>query len=111
VHYLVEYLLDWLLEWIHEHPDSPFSRFMLKRRGTRTDVRGMTRIERLKSALIFLFWGVLFAALWAGFSYLVFGLKLISPDNPATMVVVIGLVFAAGIGLVGGLYLLIRVII
>jgi hypothetical protein len=107
---LVEFLLDWMVELIHEHPDAPFSRFMMKRRSARTDVPGMTRMERLKSALVFLFWGFLFAALWAGFGYIVFGLKLINPENPITMVVTISLVFAAGIGIVGGLYLLIRVI-
>lgn len=109
--HLVKFLLGALVGWINRNPDTPFSRFMLKQRGPRTDVKAMNRLERLKSALVFFLWGVVFALLWMGFAYVMFGLKLAGEEeNPAIMIILASLAIFAGIGLVSGLYLLIRVI-
>jgi hypothetical protein len=104
-------LLKLVVQWINAHPDSAFSRFMLKQRGPRTDVGRMNRLQRLTSALVFLLWGCLFLGLWLLTGYLVFGLGVVSPDNPVVLVLIFGLALAAGCGFVGGLYLLVRVLV
>jgi hypothetical protein len=96
---------------IHAHPDSAFSKFMLKQRGPRTDVAAMSRPQRLASALAFLLWGCLFLGLWLLTAYLTFGLGLFSPDNTVVQVLIFGLALLAGCGFLGGLYLLLRVLI
>lgn len=108
---LVKLLLDAIVRWIHAHPQSAFSRHMLKDRGPRTDTRRMTRLDRLKSGLAYLSWAVLLAGVWLLISYLVFGKGLFSPDSPMFMVVFMGVFFAAAICLVAGLYLLLRVLV
>src|SRR5262245_23836792 len=77
----------------------------------RTDVARMTRLQRLTSAMTFLLWGFLFLGLWLGVAYMTFGLGLISQDNVVVQVLSFGLALLAGCGLIGGLYLLVRVII
>ena len=109
--YLVELLLKVIVKWINAHPDSAFSRFMSKRRGPRTDVRSMNRLQRLTSALGFLLWGCLFLALWLMTAYLTFGLKLLSPEHPVVQVLIFGLALLSGVGVIGGIYLLLRVIV
>ena len=111
VDYVVKMLLKAVVAWINAHPDSAFSRFMLKQRGPRTDVARMNRLQRLSSALAFLLWGCLFLGLWLLTAYLTFGLGFLSPDNPLVAVLMFGLTLPAGCGLVGGLYLLLRVIL
>ena len=111
MHFVVEILLKAIVKWINAHPDSAFSRFMLKQRGPRTDVARMSRVQRLASALAFLLWGCLFLGLWLLTAYLTFGLHLFSPDNTVVLVLIFGLALLAGCGFVGGLYLLVRVII
>jgi len=108
---LVKLLLKAIVAWINAHPNSPFSRFMMKQRGPRTDVARMTRVQRLGSALSFLLWGGLFLGLWLLTAYLTFGLGLFSPDNVVVQVLIFGLALLAGCGFVGGLYLLLRVIV
>ena len=109
--FLVKLLLKVLVGWINAHPDAPFSRFMLKQRGPRTDVGRMNRLQRLSSALAFLLWGCLFLGLWLLIAYLTFGLGLLSPDNPLVEVSIFSLALLAGCGFVGGLYLLLRVVV
>jgi hypothetical protein len=58
-----------------------------------------------------LFWGCLFLALWLLTAYLTFGLGLFSPDNTVVQVLIFGLALLAGCGLLGGLYLLLRMFI
>ena len=111
VGFVVEIFLKAIVRWINVHPESPFSRFMLKQRGPRTDVARMRRVQRLASALAFLLWGCLFLGLWLLIGYLTFGLHLFSPDNTVVLVLIFGLALLAGCGFVGGLYLLLRVII
>jgi len=41
VGFVAKLLLKVVVEWIKAHPNSPFSRFMLKQRGPRTDVARM----------------------------------------------------------------------
>lgn len=107
---LVKLLLKALVEWIQANPDTAFSRFMTKQRGPRTDVNSMNRLQRLASALTFLLWGCLFAGLWMLIAYLALGLRLISPDHPVVQVLLFGLALLAGVGVIGGVYLLVRVI-
>ena len=111
MHYFVKLFLDWFAGWLKAHPNSRLSRTMLKRRGPRQDVPHMNRIERLRSALVFLLWGLFFLGLWFGAGYLIFALKLPDPDNPAVMVSFVSLAIFAGIGLIAGFYLMVRVIV
>jgi hypothetical protein len=111
VHFVVKLLLKLVVKWIHAHPASAFSRFMLQPRGPRTDVARMNRLQRLASALAFLFWGCLFLGLWLLTAYLTFGLGLLSPDNPVVAVLIFGLALLSGCGFLGGLYLLLRVLV
>ena len=108
---VVKLLLKAIVAWINAHPDSAFSRFMLKQHGPRTDVARMNRLQRLASALAFLLWGCLFLGLWLLTAYLTFGLHLFSPDNTVVQVLIFGLALLSGCGFLGGLYLLLRVII
>jgi hypothetical protein len=108
---LVKFLLQGVVEWINAHPRSPFSRFMLKQRGPRTEVRSMTRLQRLTSALTFLLWGCVFLGLWLVTAYLAFGLRLVTPDNLVVQVLLFGLALLSGIGILGGIYLLFRMIV
>jgi hypothetical protein len=110
MNFVVELLLKAIVKWINAHPDSTFSRFMLKQRGPRTDVARMNRLQCLFSALVFLLWGCLFLGLWLLVSYLTFGLRVLSQDNPLVEVLIFGLALLSGCGFVGGLYLLMRVI-
>ena len=108
---VVKLLLKAIVAWINAHPDTAFSRFMMKQRGPRTDVAAMSRVQRLASALAFLFWGGLFLGLWLLTGYLTFGLGLFSPDNVVVMILLFALALLAGCGFLGGLYLLLRVLI
>ena len=78
---IAKMLLKALVAWINAHPDSPFSRFMMKQRGPRTDVGRMNRLQRLTSTLVFLLWGLLFLGLWTLVAYLTFGVGLFSQDS------------------------------
>lgn len=106
---IVKLLLKVVVDWIHAHPDSAFSRFMLKPRGPRSDVVRMNRAERLASALGFLLWGALLAGLWLLVVYVTFELGVLRNDNPLIGAVIFGLAILAGCGLLSGLYLLLRV--
>lgn len=108
---LVKMLLKAVIEWINAHPDAPFSQFMMQQRGPRMDVARMNRLQRLSSALVFLIWGCLFLGLWLLTAYLTFGLHLLSPDNLVVQVLIFGLALLVGCGLIGGLYLLLRVLV
>jgi len=107
---VVKLLLKLVVEWINAHPDAAFSRFMLKQRGPRTDLARMNRVQRLGSALVFLLWGCLFLGLGLLTAYLTFELSLFSPDNLVVQVLLFSLALLAGGGLVGGLYLVVRVL-
>lgn len=111
MHVIVKLLLNLVIRWIHAHPGSAFSRFMLKPRGPRTDVARMTRLQRLGSALGFLLWGGLFLGLWLLVAYLSFGLRVLPHENSLVGAALFGLAIMSGIGLVGGVYLLVRVVI
>ena len=108
--WLVKILLEAVIVWIEAHPDAALSRFVLKRRGPRTDVRAMNRLQRLISGLSFLCWGALFFGLWLLTAYLTFEIKLFSPDEALTQVMLIGLAVATGMGGVAGVYLLLRAV-
>jgi hypothetical protein len=108
---LVKLLLKAIVGWINAHPDSPFSRFMLRQHGPRTDVARMSRPQRLASALAFRLCGCLFLGLWLLTAYTTFGLKVVSPDNVVVQVLIFGLALLAGCGFLGGLYLLVRVLV
>jgi hypothetical protein len=110
VNLLVELLLRAVVGWINAHPDAAFSRFMLKQRGPRTDVRSMSRVQRLASALMFLLWGCVCLGLWLLLAWLTFGLGLFPPDDVVVQVLNIGLAVLAGVGFVAGFYLLLRVL-
>jgi hypothetical protein len=71
----------------------------------------MNRLQRLSSALAFLLWGCLFLGLWLLVAYLTFGLGFFSPDNLVVQVLIFALALLAECGLIGGLYLLLRVIV
>jgi hypothetical protein len=111
MNFVVEMLLKAIVRWINAHPDSTFSKVMLRQRGPRTDVARMNRLQRLSSALVFLLWGCLFLGLWLLTSYLTFGLRFLSQDNPLVETLIFGLVLLSGCGFVGGLYLLLRVFV
>jgi len=111
VNFIVKLLLKAIVAWINAHPDSAFSRFMLKQHGPRTDVAAMSRVQRLASALVFLFWGCLFLGLWLLVGYLTFGPRILSQDNPVVQVLIFGLALLSGCGFLGGLYLLLRVFV
>ena len=111
VDYVVKMLLKAVVAWINAHPNAAFSRFMMKQRGPRTDVGRMNRLQRLSSALAFLLWGCLFLGLWLLIAYLTFGLNFLSPDNPLVAVLMFSLALLSGCGVIGGLYLLLRVIV
>jgi hypothetical protein len=108
---LVKLVLKAVVGWINAHPDSPFSQFMLRQHGPRTDVARMSRVQRLASALVFLLWGCLFLGLWLLVGYLTFGLRVLSQDNPLVEALIFGLALLAGCGFIGGLYLLLRVFV
>jgi hypothetical protein len=84
---------------------------MMEQRGPRTDVSRMNRVQRLTSAVDFLLWGILFLGLWLLTAYLTFGLGWLSQDNTVVQVMIFGSALLAGCGLVGGVYLLLRVIV
>ena len=84
---------------------------MLRQHGPRTDVAAMSRPQRLASAVVLLLWGCLCLCLWLLTAYLTFGLNLLSPDNVVVMILLFGLALLAGCGLLGGLYLLVRVVV
>jgi len=111
VNFLVKLLLKVIVAWINAHPHSPFSRFMLQQRGPRTDFGRMNRPQRLASALAFLLWGCLFLGLWLLLGYLTFGLRVLSHDNPLVEVLIFALALLSGCGVLGGLYLLLRVFV
>lgn len=111
MHWVVKLLLKLVVKWINDHPASAFSRFMLKPRRPRTDVARMNRLQRLTSALAFLLWGCVFLGLWLLTAYLSFGRGLLSPENPVVGVLIFGLALLSGCGLLGGLYLLLRVLV
>ena len=111
MHFVVNLLLQQVIAWINAHPDAAFSRFMRKERGPRTDVVRMNRLQRLRSALLFLVWGCLLLGLWLLVSYLTFGLGVLPRDNPVVESLIFGLAVLAGCGFVGGAYLLLRVLI
>ena len=111
MNFLVKLLLKAIVAWINSHPDSAFSRFMLKQRGPRTDAAVMNRLQRLSSALVFLLCGCLLLGLWLLMAYLTFGLRFISQDNPLVEALIFGLALLSGCGFLGGIYLLLRVII
>jgi hypothetical protein len=108
---LIKLLLKAIVGWINAHPNAPFSRFMLKQRGPRTDVVRMTRPQRVASALVFLLWGCLFLGIWLLTAYLTFGLSLFSADNVVVMILLFGLALLAGCGFLGGLLLLVRLFV
>ena len=111
VDFIVKLLLKAVVGWIKAHPHSPFSRFMLKQRGPRTDIARMSRVQRLASALVFLLWGCLFLGLWLLIGYLTFGLGYFLRNDPVVQVMIFGLPLLSGCGLLGGLYLLVRVLV
>ena len=107
---LVDLALKRVVAWIRDNPDSPFSRFMLAERGPRQDVARMTRLERLKSALSYLFWGIFNLILLFAVPFAM--LKLGVPEgNPVFLAVIFALTFSTGIGLLAGLYLIVRTIV
>ena len=71
----------------------------------------MSRIERLRSALSFIFWGIAFLGAWLLLAYSIFELKTLPQDNAIVLGIFFGLAIFAGIGLVGGIYLLLRVVV
>jgi hypothetical protein len=107
---LISLFIDMIVDWIRAHPEAPFSKFMLKNRGPGTDVVRMPRLVRLKNALIWLSWGVLFFALLTLIAYLAFGLKLVNENNVVFLGCFFMLVFATMICLAAGIWLLVRVI-
>jgi hypothetical protein len=111
VHLIAELLLRALLGWVRAHPHSALSRFMLKQRGPATNVRSMNRLQRLASALVFLFWGVVFLGLWLLTAYMAFGLHAVSPDLVIVQFLIFGLALLSGMGFLGGIYLLVRVVV
>ena len=71
----------------------------------------MTRVQRLASALVFLLWGCLFLGLWLLTAYLTLGLRELPQDSTVVQVLIFGLPLLSGCGLLGGLYLLLRVFV
>jgi hypothetical protein len=71
----------------------------------------MSRGQRLASALVFLLWGCLFLGLWLLTAYLTFGLRELPQDSTVVQVLIFGLPLLSGCGLLGGLYLLLRVFV
>jgi uncharacterized membrane protein (DUF485 family) len=71
----------------------------------------MNRLQRLSSALVILLRGCLFLALWLLTSYSAFWLGCFSLDKAVVAVLVFALALFAGCGLIGGLYLLLRVFV
>lgn len=108
---LIKLLLKGLLQWIKDNPDSAFSRFMTRQRGLRTDVPRMTRAERLASGLAFLLLGALSAGCWLLLGYFMFELRLLTPENPIALTALIAFTFFTGMGILGGAYLLLRVLL
>jgi hypothetical protein len=111
VELIVTFLETALVDLFNAHPNSALSRFMLKQRGPPTDVARMSRLERRTSAMAFLLWGCLFLSLMLLTAYLTFGLGLLSEDNPVALLLIFGLALLAACGVIGGLYLLVRVIV
>jgi hypothetical protein len=108
---IVKLLLKAIVGWIKAHPDSAFSRFMVRQRGPRTDVAAMSRAQRLASGLAFSLFGCAFLAIWLLVGYVTFGLHLWSEDNVVVQALLFGLALLAGCGFVAGLYLLLRVVV
>lgn len=107
---LVKFLFRLVADWIAAHPEAAFSRFMTKPQGSPTDVRRMTRVQRLASAVTFLLWGCAFLGLQAVTALLTSRLGLLSAENPLVQAVMFATTFLAGGGLLGGIYLLVRVL-
>lgn len=108
---LVELVLQADIKWIEAHPDAAFSRFMVARRGPRTDTVRMTKLERFKSGLTFLCWGFLSLGAAAILGYVVWVLKLLSPDTVIFLVIVFSLTLWTMVCVAAGLCLLVRAII
>jgi len=108
---IVELVLHAVIKWIEAHPDSAFSRFMVARRGPRTDTIRMTKLERFKSGLTFLFWGFLSLGVAAILAYGVWEMKVLSPDNVIFLVIIFSLTLWTIVCIAAGLCLLVRAII
>ena len=105
---VVMLILRSLIRWIRDNPESRVTRFMLAPRGPRTDPGSMTRIDRLKSSLTFLLWGAVFFGLLTAWSYACIEWNMVDSDGPLFMAILFGLVIFAGMGIVGGFYMLLR---
>ena len=108
---IVKPLFKLVTDWIAAHPEASFSRFMTKPQGPPAEVRRMTRVQRLGSAVTFLLWGCAFLGLHAATAFLTSRLGLLSADNPLVQTVMFATTFLAGGGLLGGIYLLVRVFV
>ena len=93
--------------WAHRHPESGPARLLFRSRGPRTGVAGMTKPDLYQSALSFLRFGVVAAAISALVGYLFVSTRSATAHTVLLLLLPFA-VFPAGIGIVGGAYLLVR---
>jgi hypothetical protein len=105
------FLLRQFIQWINKNPDTPFSRYMLAPHGPNTDIKNMTRLDRLKSAISFFLWGLFIAAALLIVSYMTFGLEWFSAENKFVLAIIFVLFVSSAVSIVGSIYLLVRIIL
>lgn len=105
---IADLLLRLLIAWIRAHPDAAFSRFMTASRGPRTDLSRMSRIERLRSGLVFLAWGILSFLVVVLLAWLTWERHVFNDGSALFMTVYMALVFSTFICLLAALILLVR---
>ena len=108
---VIDILMNCLISWIETHPDSRFSQFMKKDRGPRSDVTRMSRLDRLKSALTYLFMALLSFIVLGAIAFIGGRYNAISPDHAIFFGILMVNLLWALICLFAGLYLLVRILI
>ncbi len=108
---IIDILMNCLITWIETHPDSRFSQFMTRDRGPRSDLTDMSRLDRLKSALTYLFMALLSFLVFVSIAVIGGKYNAISPDNAVFLGILVVNMLWTLICLFAGLYLLIRILI
>jgi hypothetical protein len=100
-------LLVALAEWAYRHPERKWARALIRIRGPRTDGTVASRSEGLSAAWAFLRFGLLALLLLAA---VMFGMTVVTPSwaQTALLIAMPFVLFPAAMGILGGLYLLVR---
>ena len=96
--------------WAERHPQHQWGRLLLRAWGPRTDVSNLTKVEAYRTAWTFLRYGIIGLALLMAMGYLVF-INQSSLAQLAWPIILPFIVLPAGMGIIGGTYLLARALL